>query len=83
MNGSPVARIVRGWVDLYTRGLPADARASRRDEVADDLWCEQAKAAAAGRSDHSLDADLFLRLLFGIPVRHQLAPDVPGGTGQP
>jgi hypothetical protein len=68
MNGSPVAGLVRGWVDLYTRGLPADARAARRDEIDDDLWCEHAEAAAAGRSARSLDADLFLRLLFGLPA---------------
>jgi hypothetical protein len=67
MNGSPVAGLVRGWVGLYTRGLPADARTARRDEVDDDLWCEHAEAAAAGRSARSLDADLALRLLFGIP----------------
>jgi hypothetical protein len=68
MNGSPVAGLVRGWVSLYTRGLPADARAARRDEIDDDLWCEHAEAAAAGRSARSLDADLFLRLLFGLPA---------------
>jgi hypothetical protein len=67
MTGSPVAALVRGWTDLYTRGLPADARAARRDEIADDLWCEHAEAAAAGRSARSLDADLFLRLVFGMP----------------
>ena len=68
MNGSRMAAVVRGWVDLYTRGLPADARAARRDEIDDDLWCEHAEAAAAGRSARSLDADLFLRLLFGLPA---------------
>ena len=68
MNGSPVATLVRGWVDLYTRGLPADLRDARRDEVADDLWCEQDEAAAAGRSARSLDADLFRRLVFGMPA---------------
>jgi hypothetical protein len=67
MNGSPIAAVIRGWVDLYTRGLPADARSARRDEIDDDLWCEHAEAAAAGRSARSLDADLALRLLFGIP----------------
>lgn len=80
MNGSPVAGLVRGWVDLYTRDLPADARTARRDEIEDDLWCEHAEAAAAGRSARSLDADLFLRLLFGIPsdiswrLAHRRAP---------
>jgi hypothetical protein len=83
MNGSPVAGLVRGWVDLYTRGLPADARTARRDEIDDDLWCERAEAAAAGRSAHSLDAALFLRLLFGIPadvswrLAHRRVPTPP------
>jgi hypothetical protein len=67
MNGSPIAAVIRGWVDLYTRGLPADARAARRDEIDDDLWCEHADAAAAGLSARSIDAELALRLVFGIP----------------
>ena len=81
MNGSPVAGLVRGWVSLYTRGLPADARAARRDEIDDDLWCEHAEAAEAGRSARSLDADLALRLILGIPsdlswrLTHHRAPD--------
>jgi hypothetical protein len=81
MSGSPVAAVVRGWVSLYTRGLPADARAARRDEIDDDLWCEHAEAATAGRSARSLDADLFLRLLFGLPadiswrLAHRDSPD--------
>jgi hypothetical protein len=80
VNGSAVARLVRGWVDLYTRGLPADARAARRDEIDDDLWCEHDEAAATGRSARSLDADLALRLMFGIPsdiswrLSHRRAP---------
>jgi hypothetical protein len=68
MTGSPAAGLVRAWVDLYTRGLPADLRAARRDEVADDLWCEQEEAALAGRSGRSLGADMTMRLLFGIPA---------------
>jgi len=67
MTGSPVAGLVRGWVRLYTGGLPAELRDARRDEIDDDLWCEHAEAAAAGRSARALDADLCLRLLFGIP----------------
>jgi hypothetical protein len=68
MNGSRVAVLVRGWVDLYTRGMPADARAARRDEVDDDLWCEHEEAETLGRSARSLDADRVLRLLFGMPA---------------
>lgn len=68
MNGSPVAALVRGWVGLYTRGLPAELRAARRDEIADDLWCQHEEAAALGRPARSLDADMVLRLLFGVPA---------------
>ena len=68
MTGSSVAGLVRRWVDLYTRGLPADARTVRRDEIDDDLWCQHEEAAALGRSAHSLDAALFIRLVFGIPA---------------
>ena len=81
MNGSPVADLVRRWVAFYTRGLPRDLREARRDEINDDLWCEHAEAAAAGRSARSLDADLALRLILGIPsdlswrLTHHRAPD--------
>jgi hypothetical protein len=68
MNGSPIAVLVRGWVDLYTRGMPAEVRAVRRDEVDDDLWCEDDEAVATGRSARTLDADRVLRLLFGMPA---------------
>jgi hypothetical protein len=87
MNGSPIAALVRGWVDLYTRGLPADRRDARRDEVADDLWCQHEEAAALGRSARSLDADLFMRLLFGMPsdiswrmAHRRPAPSAPLAT---
>ena len=68
MTGSPAAGLVRTWVDLYTRGLPADLRAARRDEVADDLWCEQEEAATLGRSAGAVGADMTIRLLFGMPA---------------
>jgi hypothetical protein len=68
MNASPVAALIRGWVDLYTRGMPAAVRAARRDEVDDDLWCQQQEALVAGRSAQSLGGELLLRLVFGIPA---------------
>jgi hypothetical protein len=90
MNDSPVAGVVRGWVRLYTRGLPAPLRSSRCDEIDDDLWCEHEEAAALGRSARSLDANLVLRLLFGLPAdiswrlsyrRHPATPNpVMGST---
>ena len=68
MNGSPVVALVRGWVGLYTRGLPPVLRAARRDEIDDDLWCQLEEAAALGRSSGSLDAEMGLRLLLGMPA---------------
>ncbi len=32
------AGLTRGWVRLYTRGLPADLRTARRAELESDLW---------------------------------------------
>jgi hypothetical protein len=68
MNGSPVAGLVRGWVRVYTRGLPAELRDARRDEVDGDLWCELEEAAALGRPGRSRRSDMLLRLLFGVPA---------------
>jgi hypothetical protein len=68
MNGSPVTALVRGWVRLYTSRLPAELRDARRDEVDDDLWCENEEALATGCSVRSIGADRVLRLLFGIPA---------------
>jgi hypothetical protein len=82
MNTSPVAGLVRAWVDLYTRGVPEPARSGRRDEVEDDLWCQHEEAAAIGRSSASVNAEMLVRLLFGM------AADVgwrmsSGGEGGP
>ena len=68
MNDSQMATLVRSWVGLYTRGLPQDLRAARRDEIDDDLWCQLDEAAALGRSARSLNAEMGLRLLLGIPA---------------
>jgi len=83
MSGSPIAAIVRGWVGLYTRGMPAELRAGRRDEIDDDLWCQHEEAAALGRPAWSLGTDLFLRLVFGMPadLSWRLAYRGPSRTG--
>lgn len=56
-------RLVLRWVDAYTRGLPGDARAARRAELASDVW-EQRAAFGDG-----LGAQLALtsRCVRGIP----------------
>jgi hypothetical protein len=68
MNGGGATALVRGWVDLYTRGLPAALRAARRDEVDDDLWCQREEAEALGRSPRSLAGEILLRLFLGMPA---------------
>jgi hypothetical protein len=66
MNWSAAA-LVRGWVDLYTRGLPAEVRAARRDEVDDDLWSQHSEAEELGRSPRSVAGEVLVRLLLGMP----------------
>ena len=68
MNGSPVAAWIRAWVNLYTRGLPAEIKAARRDEIDDDLWCQLEDAAAEGRPGRGLDVELLVRLVLGMPA---------------
>lgn len=82
MNASPAAAIVRAWVDLYTRGMSGPVRDARRDEVADDLWCQREEALAIGRSPRSLEAEMLMRLLFGMPadVSWRLSSGGPGGA---
>jgi hypothetical protein len=86
MNGSRVAALVRGWVRLYTSGLPADLRAARRDEVDDDLWSQHQEAAALERPPRALGSDMLLRLLFGMPAdiswRLAYRGKVPSGLGR-
>jgi hypothetical protein len=65
MNGSRAATWVRAWVEFYTRGLPAELRAARRDEIDDDLWCQLEDAADQGRD---AAAELVVRLLLGVPA---------------
>ena len=81
MNASPIAALVRAWVDLYTRGLSEPARAARRDEVDDDLWCQHEEAAAIGRRTASVNAEMFIRLLFGMPadVSWRMSKGAEGG----
>lgn len=62
------AGLVRGWVDVYTRGLPAEIRDGRRDEIASDLWSQFEEAAITGRSERSTANEILVRLLAGIPA---------------
>jgi len=59
-------RLVRGWVALYTDGLPDAVRLARRDEIESDLWSQQEEATLTGRSNASLDVEIIARLVLGI-----------------
>lgn len=62
-------RLALWWVDRYTRGLPATARAERRAEVASDVWEHRASSgdtwpaqlAIASRCVRGIPADLSWR----------------------
>lgn len=58
---------VRGWVGLYTLGLPAPMRARRRAEVAGDLADETIDAIRHGHRS-GLFRQRMIRLAMGIPA---------------
>jgi hypothetical protein len=68
MNAERAAGLVRRWVGLYTRGLPAEIRQDRLDEIDDDLWSQRRDAAESDRPDQSLTGEIVMRLVFGIPA---------------
>lgn len=82
MNSRGVVSLVRGWVELYTRGLPPAVRAARRDEVEDDLWCQHDEADGIGRSPRSLAGEILLRLLLGMPSDLTWRTSQTGAIGQ-
>jgi len=68
MSADRAAGLVRRWVALYTRGLPAEVRQDRRDEIDGDLWSQMRDAAGSARTDQSLTGEIVIRLVFGIPA---------------
>jgi hypothetical protein len=57
----------RGWTGAYTRGLPQDVRAERREEIDCDLW-EQRRLAELGReSALGTATHVLFRLILGMP----------------
>jgi len=65
--GGP-AGLVRRWVRLYTRGLPAELRDGRRDEIDADLWSQLEEATLLGRPLGSTNTEIVTRWLAGIPA---------------
>jgi hypothetical protein len=67
IDGS-AARFVRRWVELYTRGLPAELRDGRREEIDGDLWSQAEEARLIGRSHRSTSGEILVRLIAGLPA---------------
>lgn len=66
MTPAFASRLVRRWVRLYTRGLPAEVRRNRCDEIESDLWSQNQDALANEGQDASLAAEIFTRLVLGV-----------------
>lgn len=66
MMPSVAATVVRRWVALYTRGLPAELRDRRRTEIEGDLWAHAEDAYIAGHPPTSLDVEMLTRLTRGV-----------------
>jgi hypothetical protein len=93
MNAERAAGWVRGWVALYTRGLPPEIQQERRDEIDSDLWSQLHDAAEPAHAEGSLAGELVARLVFGIPAdlswrleqhlfaSNHLAPEMKPTTG--
>lgn len=61
------AALVRGWVALYTLGLPHALRTRRRGEIAADL-AEEAADAVRRATLTGLARRRFVRLIMGVPA---------------
>jgi hypothetical protein len=61
------ARIVRGWVGWYTRGLSTEVATARRELIEADLWDERRHARQLG-DEGSLGRQRIDRLVRGIPA---------------
>ena len=59
-------RFTRGWASLYTRGLPADLRAARRDELESDLWEHTHWSTTDGRLPARIALEIAERVVAGM-----------------
>lgn len=57
--------LIRAWVRLYTIGMPADLRETRRAEIDADLWDHQNDAERSGVSPGMLTLHILLRAALG------------------
>lgn len=60
--------LTRAWTALYTRGLPANLRTQRREEIDCDLWEHQRLADLERAPTTSTAVEMLLRLVLGLPA---------------
>lgn len=58
----------RAWTALYTRGLPAEVRGDRREEIDCDLWEHQRLADHEREPMTGTAVVMLLRLIMGVPA---------------
>lgn len=59
--------MTRAWSSVYTRGLPADLRAERREEIDCDLWHHRRLTELERLAPALAAAEIMIRLIIGIP----------------
>ncbi len=60
--------LTRSWVATYTRGLPRDVRAERREEIDCDLWHQQRLADLEREPVAGTAIEILVRAILGIPA---------------
>ena len=61
-------RFVRGWVRMYTLGLPIETRSARRTEIDADVWDQTHAWDLHGPSTPGGPSSVLLRCLRGMPA---------------
>jgi hypothetical protein len=59
--------LTRSWTAVYTRGLPADVRAERREEIDCDLWHQQRLADLERQPVTGTAIEIIVRAVLGMP----------------
>jgi hypothetical protein len=59
--------LTRSWTAVYTRGLPPDVRAERREEIDCDLWHQQRLADLEREPVTGTAIEILVRVVLGIP----------------
>jgi hypothetical protein len=59
--------LTRAWTAAYTKGLAADLRAERREEIDCDLWEHQRLADLQREPVTGTAIEILLRLILGVP----------------